>query len=65
MVKHYCDSCQSLIKDGELWKITIERNDGCISCLQPYAHFKYDICPTCAAAIKQGIEQDKNTAEVD
>ena len=52
MTKTYCDVCKSEIDDEVKWKITIERNNGGISCLQLYAKFVYDVCPKCANKIK-------------
>lgn len=56
MIKHICDCCKEEIKDTELWKVTIERNDCCISALAPGGKFVYDLCATCASIIKRGIE---------
>lgn len=58
MVKHICDCCKEEIKDTELWKVTIEQNNGCASALSPYGKFVYDLCSTCVGIIKRGIEED-------
>lgn len=61
MIKTYCDCCKSLIKDGELWRIRIERNNGCISDLQPYGKFDYDVCLKCATIARMAYESQTNT----
>ena len=63
MTKTYCDCCKSLIEDGARWKVTIERNNNCISDLTPHGKFVYDICPKCAAIIKTLMTAKFDTTE--